>query len=357
MAPSCPRVVFVLAGQSNMAGRCALELAPQPCPAIVALSGENGNGCWRLAAEPLHAEVDAQRLRELGESKARATPGTGPGLYFALHLLSLIRQSQGSTALRASATQADDEVLIGLVPTAVGGTSIDAWVPGAPLFEHMVVQTSHALALASSKIQSPAQSTPTPGPPTLAAVLWHQGESDADTPEHAAAYGSKLASLLRGLRAALGTHARVPVVVCGIGGRPDRVPHKDQVRAAQLAACAGASLVCLCIAACLQRADATCDNYPEPVPLNFLHRGVSLMMPPCCMQSRMVVRSERTRTLRRATWNFKKMAYISQLPLPVSLASAWQRQCGSWTACVRCSGVVCELRRRRSSIHRIINLQ
>ena len=52
-------------------------------------------------------------------------------------------------------------VMVGLIPCADSGTSLDQWKPGGLLFDHAVAQAK--LAQRSS---------------TIAGVLWHQGESD-----------------------------------------------------------------------------------------------------------------------------------------------------------------------------------
>jgi hypothetical protein len=53
---------------------------------------------------------------------------------------------------------------IGLVVNAKGGTSIVQWLPGAKLYEEAVAQTKEALKYGKLK-----------------GIIWHQGESDADS--------------------------------------------------------------------------------------------------------------------------------------------------------------------------------
>eukprot|EP00802_Teleaulax_amphioxeia_P010633 Tamp_10661.p1 GENE.Tamp_10661~~Tamp_10661.p1 ORF type:complete len:328 (+),score=56.42 Tamp_10661:143-1126(+) len=261
-----PHLVFVLAGQSNMAGRGALAQALPACHQVMMLAGDDGQGQWREAQEPIFADVDGERLRTLGGSKSKKPCGTGPALFFAHHLISLIRASDEWAAVvkeECGEQAADDDaramdklsnLRIGLVPAAIGGTAIDAWVENAPLYEHLLKQTHRALSASTpappTAAGAPAAAAPASsgGPatlsassegesrPKLAAVLWHQGESDADTEERAESYGTKLRSMLRALRLALGSPAeRLNVVVCGIWGSPERVPCKAAVRAAQLA--------------------------------------------------------------------------------------------------------------------------
>ncbi len=46
---SGPHLIFVLAGQSNMAGRGALEQALPQNPRVLLLSGEDGQGQWQVS--------------------------------------------------------------------------------------------------------------------------------------------------------------------------------------------------------------------------------------------------------------------------------------------------------------------
>ncbi|MDR2674249.1 MAG: sialate O-acetylesterase, partial [Opitutaceae bacterium] len=87
--------VFLLAGQSNMAGRGPVgEIDRAPDPRILAFDGP---GRWIPAAEPLHNDK-------------RGT-GVGPGLAFA----------------RALLPHLPPDASIGLIPAAFGGTSMAQW--------------------------------------------------------------------------------------------------------------------------------------------------------------------------------------------------------------------------------------
>ena len=88
-----PMHVFLLAGQSNMAGRGELsEIDRTPHPRVFVL---NKNDEWVIATEPLH--FDKPEIR-----------GTGPGLAFAKEI-----------------AKQNPRFRIGLVPTAVGGSGIE----------------------------------------------------------------------------------------------------------------------------------------------------------------------------------------------------------------------------------------
>ena len=89
-----PLHLYILMGQSNMAGRGTVEaIDSQPHPRVFALKSNNE---WGPATEPLHWDKP-ERI------------GVGPGYAFG----------------RAMAEQ-DPSVQIGLIPAAVGGSSIRA---------------------------------------------------------------------------------------------------------------------------------------------------------------------------------------------------------------------------------------
>jgi len=156
--------LYLLIGQSNMAGRGTVEDVDRtPDPRILVLTQALA---WQPASEPLHFDKPG-------------ITGVGPGLAFA----------------RAMAQQT--EVRIGLIPCAVGGTSIRAWEPGAAdqatsthPYDDMLVRARAALAAG-----------------VLTGIIWHQGEADrAD-----ASYGEKLTALVQRVRSDLAAPA-VPFV-------------------------------------------------------------------------------------------------------------------------------------------------
>ncbi|WOL04298.1 hypothetical protein Cni_G13019 [Canna indica] len=163
------KLVFVLAGQSNMAGRGGAiggrwdgEVPPQ-CRASPSILRLSAGLQWEVAREPLHADIDVNK-----------TCGVGPGMPFAHALLLWAR----ARARRPPA--------IGLVPCAVGGTKIEEWGRGTALYEGMVRRARAAGG-------------------KLAAVIWYQGESDTVLREDAEAYGGRMERLIRDLRADLGS--------------------------------------------------------------------------------------------------------------------------------------------------------
>lgn len=121
---------FLLIGQSNMAGFGLLhEVSPIHHPRIFM----HRNGQWIPAEEPLHQE--------------HARDGVGLGMRFA-----------------EVVAQKWETETIGLVPSAVSGTSIRRWQPGADLYQRALRRAR--IALESS---------------TLAGILWLQGEADSGT--------------------------------------------------------------------------------------------------------------------------------------------------------------------------------
>lgn len=148
--------IYILMGQSNMAGRGKLasqELAPSE--KLLMLTEDLQ---WVPAKNPVH--FDKPKMA-----------GVGPGLSF------------GELMQKAAHKK------VGLVPTAVGGTSIDVWVPGG--FDE--VTKKHPYDDAEKRIlQAMKQGT-------VKGVIWHQGEADSD-PGSAALYLSKLQQLIARVR-------------------------------------------------------------------------------------------------------------------------------------------------------------
>lgn len=128
--------VFLLAGQSNMAGRGLVEATDTiPHPKIFAL-GINDN--WIHSKAPIHRYQPS-------------LTGLGSGTFFAKELIK----------------HTDNRVAIVLVPLAVGGTSINHWLNDTQVHSiHLRSNFKRKLQLAMEK-------------GTLKGILWHQGEGDA----------------------------------------------------------------------------------------------------------------------------------------------------------------------------------
>uniref|UniRef100_A0ACD5Z0J7 Uncharacterized protein n=1 Tax=Avena sativa TaxID=4498 RepID=A0ACD5Z0J7_AVESA len=183
-----PKLLFLLAGQSNMAGRGAppAPLPPPylPHPRLLRLAADRR---WVAATPPLHADIDTHK-----------TCGLGPAMPFAHRVL--LSSSPESAPSSVSEPGEGDPVVLGLVPCAVGGTRIWMWARGQPLYEAAVARTRAAVA---------------DGGGELGAVLWFQGESDTIEVDDARSYGGKMERLVADFRADLGL-PNLPVIQVGL---------------------------------------------------------------------------------------------------------------------------------------------
>lgn len=165
--------VFLLVGQSNMAGRGAVTPADKtPSPRVLMLNKAEE---WVPATDPMHFD------------KPTAV-GVGLGRTFGIAI-----------------AEATPDVTVGLIPCAVGGSPIDVWKPGA----YYEPTKSHPWddAIRRAKVALKAG--------TLRGILWHQGESDS-TAALAPQYEKKLHDLIARLRAELNA-PDVPFVVGQLG--------------------------------------------------------------------------------------------------------------------------------------------
>ncbi len=149
--------LFLLVGQSNMAGRGTVTPADrEPDPRVLMLSQA---GEWAPAVDPMHFDkptmVGVGLGRTFGLEIARATPG----------------------------------ITVGLIPCAVGGSPIDAWKPG----EYYQPTKSHPWDDALRRAKLALRSG------TLRGILWHQGES-ASSRDLAPTYAAKLHALIARFR-------------------------------------------------------------------------------------------------------------------------------------------------------------
>ncbi len=129
--------IFLMAGQSNMAGRGTLE--PQDIMTNDRIITINENNEWVAAKEPLHFYEPAGA-------------GLDCGMSFANELLKHI----------------PDSITIALIPCAVGGSSVFQWLNDD---EHRGVK------LYSNFVQK-VQLSKKKG--VIKGILWHQGESNAN---------------------------------------------------------------------------------------------------------------------------------------------------------------------------------
>lgn len=148
--------LFLLIGQSNMAGRGVIDSSNNSAhPRVSVLAKDNS---WKPAVDPLHYD--------------KAAAAAGLGKPFA----------------EAIATQ-NPKISIGLIPAACGGSPISVWAPGMAFNQTNSRPYDDAIARARRASQDG----------TLKAILWHQGESDC-TAELAPAYEAKLRELITRIR-------------------------------------------------------------------------------------------------------------------------------------------------------------
>ena len=151
--------VFLMMGQSNMAGRGAIgevpEIRNEKC-----FMFRDGN--WVLMQEPI------------------STDATYAGI------------SLAASFAECYSNHFHEE--IGLVPCAVGGTKLERHMPGADLYENTIKNARLALQTG-----------------TLSGILWHQGESDSFYFEDAKDYGERFVTMIKTLKKDLGVYD-IPVI-------------------------------------------------------------------------------------------------------------------------------------------------
>lgn len=150
--------LYLLIGQSNMSGRGSMtsKYTSEGAANVLMLNKDNK---WVPAKHPLHFDKPS-------------IVGVGPGLSFGIEM-----------SMRNSAHK------IGLVPCAVGGTSIDKWKPDA----YDSATKTHPYDDMMRRIEEAQKSGKFKG------VIWLQGESDAN-PKKASVYLVKLEELIRRIR-------------------------------------------------------------------------------------------------------------------------------------------------------------
>lgn len=164
--------IFLLIGQSNMAGRAPLDsLSGTTYPDIYMLDKENH---WVPTKDPLHFDKPG-------------VAGIGPGLSFAREML---RKAPKGTK-------------IGLIPSAWGGSPIKVWQPDSVYLHHKPYD--EAIARTRIAMQSGV----------LTGILWHQGESD-NTARKAAVYMQQLQQLVGRLRSEF-KNGQLPFVAGEVG--------------------------------------------------------------------------------------------------------------------------------------------
>lgn len=149
--------IYLLIGQSNMAGRAAIESKELDTLSNVFLYKGIKDELWEKAANPLN-KYSSIRKR-----------------------LSMQKLNPGYTFAREMAKRSKNK--IGLVVNAKGGTSIDLWMPGTEFYKEIIDRLKSAIQYG-----------------TLKGILWHQGETDATNYQ---SYMPKLLKLIQSLRSDL----------------------------------------------------------------------------------------------------------------------------------------------------------
>lgn len=159
MPPAGKMDLFLLAGQSNMAGRGNVaDLSAEDGAADPAVFALNRDGEWQPAMDPVHWD--------------KASAGVGPGKFFGRLVA---RQTPG--------------VIVGLIPTACGGSPISTWEPGKYWEQTKSHPWDDAIARARRAMRDG----------TLRAIIWHQGEGDGNA-RNAALYEQRLTDLITRFR-------------------------------------------------------------------------------------------------------------------------------------------------------------
>jgi hypothetical protein len=166
--------LYILAGQSNMAGRGTItdEYKNAGSEKVLMLTKD---GRWVQAKHPIHFD--------------KPSAAVGPGMAFGLEML-----------------KANPKVKIGLIPTAVGGSPIESWLPGAL----DVATGTHPYDDAVARIKLAMQSG------VIKGIIWHLGESNSNRPEQVKAYLEQLKELIGRFRKLTGND-NLPFVAGELG--------------------------------------------------------------------------------------------------------------------------------------------
>jgi len=160
--------LFLLAGQSNMAGRGDVEAQDrEPVEGLFALSAEDK---WVPAVDPIHFDKPKIAGAGLARSFAHTLMKARPGAQ------------------------------IGLIPAAFGGSQLEEWQPGAKHYTEALRRMKAARSAGR-----------------LRGILWHQGESDSNDETRARSYLERFARMAEAFRRDLESPA-LPLVVGQLGG-------------------------------------------------------------------------------------------------------------------------------------------
>jgi hypothetical protein len=172
--------LFLLMGQSNMQGTGKLPTEQTLNPRIVMMHIQNHQ--WYVAQHPLHFNGDPVTMQG-GQER-----GVGPGLAFAEAIVAR-----------------EPDVMVGLIPCALGGSKIAMWQKGNG-------KSLYDLALQRARL---ALENGPEGVTRLRGALWLQGESNS-TETGCRLYEESFLKVVDNLRADL-HQPELPFIVCTIG--------------------------------------------------------------------------------------------------------------------------------------------
>lgn len=164
--------VFILAGQSNMAGRGFVE--PQDTIPSERILTINNKGEVIVAKEPLHYYEPSRT-------------GLDCGLSFGRELVSHIPEN----------------ITILLIPAAIGGSSVSQWL-GDSTYRNVQLLTNFREKVALGKKYG-----------QIKGILWHQGETDA-TQNRIPLYKNRLSQLFEKFRA-IADNEKLPILIGELG--------------------------------------------------------------------------------------------------------------------------------------------
>lgn len=176
--------IYLLIGQSNMAGRAEIE--PQDrdtLEGVFLYTGRDGNE-WENAANPLNRYSSIRKKLSMQK--------LNPGYTFGRDMVGSAEGKQ-----------------VGLVVNAKGGTSISLWAPGSEFYNEAVSRTKDALRFG-----------------VLKGIAWHQGESNASKYD---SYTPKIIALIEALRDEFNM-PDLPVVVGQLSeDKESRIPFNQMI--------------------------------------------------------------------------------------------------------------------------------
>ncbi len=191
--------LFLLVGQSNMAGRGLVEQEDTiPYPGVLTLTKEE---TWTPAIDPIHFDKEIA--------------GVGLGRTFGISLADM-----------------NKEITIGLIPCATGGSPISVWKPGQEWYQTQSYPYDDAIRRAKRAIKDGV----------LKGILWHQGSSDSK-PGLDEEYEKNLKDLIKRFREDINA-PNVPFIIGQMGqfqGEPF-TPSEERVNAAHLSIAKGSKL-------------------------------------------------------------------------------------------------------------------